>query len=151
MNAQNQYEAGLALNCLANICTPDIARDLAADVVSLLNSSRIYVRKKAVLALYRIFLKYPDALRPAFPRLKEKLEDMDNSVVSSAVNVICELARKNPKNYLALAPILFKILTSSSNNWMLIKIIKLVTTNPPHPLVFCFPSHLFLLICSSEL
>ena len=48
-------------------------------------------------------------------------------VQSSAVSVICELARKNPKNYLSLAPIFFKLLTTSSNNWMLIKIIKLVS------------------------
>lgn len=48
------------------------------------------------------------------------------AVVSAAVNVICELARRNPKNYLSLAPQLFKLLTTSSNNWMLIKIIKLV-------------------------
>ena len=27
--------------------------------------------------MYKVFLKYPDALRPAFPRLKEKLEDPD--------------------------------------------------------------------------
>jgi AP-3 complex subunit delta-1 len=44
---------------------------------------------------------------------------------SAAVNVICELARKNPKNYLSLAPTFFKLMTSSTNNWMLIKIIKL--------------------------
>jgi AP-3 complex subunit delta len=48
------------------------------------------------------------------------------AVVSSAVNVICELAAKNPQNYLPLAPQLFKLLTTSSNNWMVIKIIKLV-------------------------
>ncbi|GIY52654.1 AP-3 complex subunit delta-1 [Caerostris extrusa] len=47
------------------------------------------------------------------------------SVQSAAVNVICELARKNPKNYLSLAPVFFKLMTSSTNNWMLIKIIKL--------------------------
>ncbi|CAJ0568040.1 unnamed protein product, partial [Mesorhabditis spiculigera] len=46
-------------------------------------------------------------------------------VQSAAVNVICELARKNPKNYLTLAPVFFKLMTTSSNNWMLIKIIKL--------------------------
>ena len=46
--------------------------------------------------------------------------------MSAVVSVVCELARKNPKNYLSLAPQLFKILTTSSNNWMLIKIIKLV-------------------------
>ena len=49
-------------------------------------------------------------------------------VQCSAVNVICELARKNPRNYLSLAPLFFKLMTSSSNNWMLIKIIKLVVT-----------------------
>lgn len=27
--------------------------------------------------MYKVFLKFPDALRPAFPRLKEKLEDPD--------------------------------------------------------------------------
>ncbi|PIO73524.1 hypothetical protein TELCIR_04505 [Teladorsagia circumcincta] len=62
---------------------------------------------------------------PTFQRLKDKLEDPDPGVQSAAVNVICELARKNPKNYLTLAPVFFKLMTTSSNNWMLIKIIKL--------------------------
>jgi hypothetical protein len=48
-------------------------------------------------------------------------------VQSAAVNVVCELARKNPKNYLSLAPVFFKLMTTSTNNWMLIKIIKLVS------------------------
>ena len=49
---------------------------------------------------------------------------------SAAVNVVCELARKNPQNYLSLAPVFFKLMTSSTNNWMLIKIIKLVNIYP---------------------
>lgn len=49
-------------------------------------------------------------------------------VQSAAVNVICELARRNPKNYLSLAPLFFKLMTSSTNNWVLIKIIKLAST-----------------------
>ncbi|RMX51650.1 hypothetical protein pdam_00021484 [Pocillopora damicornis] len=88
-------------------------------------STKPYIRKRAVLLMYKIFLKFPEALRPAFPRLKEKLEDGEPGVQSAAVNVICELARKNPKNYLSLAPLFFKLMTSSTNNWMLIKIIKL--------------------------
>lgn len=48
-------------------------------------------------------------------------------VQSAAVNVICELARRNPKNYLSLAPLFFKLMTSSTNNWVLIKIIKLAS------------------------
>ena len=33
-----------------------------------------------MLLLYKVFLRYPEALRPAFPRLKEKLEDPDPGV-----------------------------------------------------------------------
>lgn len=55
--------------------------------------------------------------------------DLATGVQSAAVNVVCELARKNPKNYLSLAPVFFKLMTTSTNNWMLIKIIKLVSAH----------------------
>ena len=123
---QSPFEASIAMNTLSNIMTPELASDLATDVVSLMSHSRHYLRKRSTLLTFKIFRNYPEALRPTFPQLKEKLQDPEVAVVSAAVNVICELARKNPKNYLALAPIFFKILTSSGNNWMLIKIIKLL-------------------------
>ncbi|TGZ70822.1 hypothetical protein CRM22_002977 [Opisthorchis felineus] len=121
----NMYDAGVALSGLSCFMTQDLAMDLYSDVLSLTNSTKPYLRKKAVLLLYRVFLNHPEALRICFPRLKEKLEDPDPGVQSAAVNVICELARKNPKNYLSLAPVFFKLMTSSTNNWVLIKIIKL--------------------------
>lgn len=128
---QNQYIIGTAISGLAQFATTDLSRDLAHDLVVLTTSSRPYVRKKATLVLYKIFLQFPDALRPAFPRLKDKLDDAESSVQSCSVNVICELARKNPKNYLSLAPIFFRLLTSSQNNWMRIKIIKLFAALTP--------------------
>ncbi len=117
-----------------------------------MTSTKPYIRKRAVLLLYKVFLNNPDALKPSFPRLKEKLEDPDqgkliqqknkndlnvfiSGVQAAAVNVICELARRNPKNYLALAPIFFRLMTTSTNNWVLIKIIKLVNR-----IVFLFVS-----------
>ncbi|KAI1727971.1 AP-3 complex subunit delta-1 domain-containing protein [Ditylenchus destructor] len=125
LQSTNMYDVGVALSGLACFATTDLARDLVNDVVNLLSSSRTYVRKKAVLLLYKIFLKYPESLRPTFPRLRDKLEDPDPGVQSAAVNVICELARKNPRNYLSLHEVFFKLMNTSSNNWMLIKIIKL--------------------------
>lgn len=125
LNAQNQYEAGLALSGLSCFISADLAEDLANDIMTLMSSTKPYLRMKAVLMMYKVFLWYPEALRPAFPKLKEKLEDPDPGVQSAAVNVVCELARKNPKNYLSLAPVFFKLMTTSTNNWMLIKIIKL--------------------------
>lgn len=125
LNSQTQYDAGLALSGLSCFISHDLARDLVNDIMTLLTSTKPYLRKKAVLMMYKVFLRFPEALRPAFPRLKERLEDPDSGVQSAAVNVVCELARKNPKNYLSLAPVFFKLMTTSTNNWMLIKIIKL--------------------------
>ncbi|VDK48871.1 unnamed protein product [Anisakis simplex] len=125
LHSANIYDISVTLNALSCFVTVDLARDLCNDIINLLCSSRPYIRKRAVLLLYKIFLKYPDSLKPTFVRLKERLEDSDPGVQSAAVNVICELARKNPKNYVTLAPVFFKLMTASSNNWMLIKIIKL--------------------------
>ena len=122
----NQYEIGMAINCLANIATKDLARDCISDLVLLMNHSRAYVRKKAVLAIFKLYVKFPQGLRLTFEKLKDRLDDSESSVISTAVNVICELANKNPRNYLAMAPKFFRLLTTSSNNWMLIKVVKLL-------------------------
>uniref|UniRef100_G3TUF8 AP-3 complex subunit delta-1 n=1 Tax=Loxodonta africana TaxID=9785 RepID=G3TUF8_LOXAF len=134
LSSPSQYDTGVALTGLSCFVTPDLARDLANDIMTLMSHTKPYIRKKAVLIMYKVFLKYPESLRPAFPRLKEKLEDPDPGVQSAAVNVICELARRNPKNYLSLAPLFFKLMTSSTNNWVLIKIIKLATFGDLTPL-----------------
>lgn len=127
----NPYEIGLAINALANIATSDLARDLLSDIVLLMQNPHGYVRKKATLVLYKLYLRYPQGLRVTFDQLKNRMEDSDTSVVSCAVNVICELANKKPKNYLGLVPIFFQLLTSSSNNWMLIKVVKLLSSLVP--------------------
>ncbi|ETL89193.1 hypothetical protein L917_11853 [Phytophthora nicotianae] len=127
----SEYEVGLAINVLANIVTTDLARDLLGDVLAMMGSPKPYVRKKATLVLYKMFLRYPQGLRLSFDRLKERMEEPDVTVVSCAVNVICELANKKPKNYLGLAPQFFRLLTTSSNNWMLIKVVKLLASLVP--------------------
>ncbi|KDO18891.1 hypothetical protein SPRG_15843 [Saprolegnia parasitica CBS 223.65] len=127
----NEFEVGLALNAMANICTTDLARDLLGDILALMNSHKPYVRKKATLILYKLFLRYPQGLRLSFDRLKERMEEPDVGVVSCSVNVICELANKKPKNYVGLAPQFFRLLTTSSNNWMLIKVVKLMSSLVP--------------------
>ena len=124
LNSQNVWEQGLALSCLSNICTSELGEILVSEVANLLSSQRSYLRKKTLLTLFKIFLQYPAALRPAFPRIKEKLEDPDPSVTAAAVNVICELARRNPRNYLGMAPVFFKLFSNITNNWTLIKIVK---------------------------
>jgi len=50
----------------------------------------------------------------------------DSSVTAAIVNVICELGWRRPQDFLSLAPRLFELLVDSGNNWMAIKLIKLV-------------------------
>jgi hypothetical protein len=114
-SAKSPYEIGLAISCLASIATPELAENLIGDLVSMLTSSRPYIRKKATLVLYKLYIQYPQGLRLTFDNLKRRLSDDNPAVVSCAVNVICELARKKPSNYLSLAPDLFNLLTNSSN------------------------------------
>ena len=122
----NEYEIGMALNACANIATEEVARICVSDIVDLMNHEKMYVRKKAVLAMYKMYLKFPHALRITFDKLKDKLDDIELPVTSCAVNVVCELANKNPKNYLNMAPKFFALLTNSNNNWMIIKVAKLL-------------------------
>ncbi|KAH7528729.1 hypothetical protein FEM48_Zijuj05G0103100 [Ziziphus jujuba var. spinosa] len=121
----NELEVSLALECLSRIATVDLARDLTPEIFTLLSSGKVFVRKKAVGVVLRVFEKYPDAVKVCFKRLVENLEGSDQQVVSVAVGVFCELALKNPRSYLPLAPEFYRILVESRNNWILIKVLKI--------------------------
>ncbi|KAJ6234387.1 ap-3 complex subunit delta-1 [Anaeramoeba flamelloides] len=125
--SQNTYQACVALDTLSNVCTLELARNLVSDVLTMTTSNRPFLRRMAILTLYSIFIKYPDALLGAFPRLKERLDDDDPNVQWAAVNVVCELVTKTPKNFTALIPALFRKLKKYSNNWMLIKVLKAIS------------------------
>jgi hypothetical protein len=43
----------------------------------MLNHSKPVVRKRAVVALYKVFTMYPEVVSLGMPRLREKLEDPD--------------------------------------------------------------------------
>lgn len=134
LSSSQHLEVSVALGGIASVVTPSLAQEVSDDIIKMLNHSKPYIRKKAVLALHKIFLQYPEALQQSFARLKEKLQDPDPSVVSATVNVICELAKQSKaaqKTYIALAPQLYELLTNSKNNWMLIKILKLFSLLAP--------------------
>jgi hypothetical protein len=59
-------------------------------------------------------------------------ENEDASVTAAIVNVVCELGWRRPQDFLPLAPRLFELLVDSGNNWMAIKLIKLVSPRSIH-------------------
>lgn len=122
------HDVAAALNGLSHIITQELAQHLARDIIAMLSHSRPGIRKRAVIVLYSAILKYPEILDHAMPRLRDRLDDPDQSVVTATVNVVCELARRNPKPFVLLSPQLFHILTTETKNWLLIKIIKLFGT-----------------------
>ncbi|XP_043724501.1 AP-1 complex subunit gamma-2-like isoform X3 [Telopea speciosissima] len=76
LNHTNQYIVGLALCALGNICSAEMARDLAPEVERLLQFRDPNIRKKAALCSIRIIKKVPDLaenfISPAAALLKEK-------------------------------------------------------------------------------
>lgn len=72
--------------------------------------------------------------------------DEDSSVTAAIVNVVCELGWRRPHDFLPLAPRLFELLVDGGNNWMAIKLIKLV--RGPCVLSFAFPDHV--VVCHSH-
>lgn len=118
----------LPLVTLPHVITSSLAMSLLSDLLPRLSHSNPNVRKKTVVALYRLALAYPETLRPAWPKIKDLLtsEDEDSSVTAAVINVVCELGWRRPRDFLPLAPRLFELLVDGGNNWMAIKIIKLV-------------------------
>lgn len=125
LNLHNHFEIGLALSGIATIVTLNLSKDIVDDVCMKLTHSKPYIRKKAVLAMYKIFLQYPESLRVNFNRILEKLDDVDVSVVSATINVICEISKKSPSIFINYVPKFFTILEETKNNWLIIRILKL--------------------------
>lgn len=126
-SSNDVFKVGIALSGLSTIVTPELAKDIVDDLFLMLNSSKPYIRKKTVTALYKVFLEYPEALQSNFDNFTSKLEDPDKSVVSATISVICELSKKNPVPFIRLSPLLYEILIDIDDNWIIIRLLKLFT------------------------
>ncbi|KAG6192226.1 hypothetical protein E4U10_004296 [Claviceps purpurea] len=123
----------LPIATLPHVITPSLALSTLADLLPRLGHSQSNIRKKTLVTLYRLALVYPEALRAAWPKIKERLMDPneDPSVTAAIVNVVCELGWRRAHDFLPLAPRLFELLVEGGNNWMAIKLIKLFATLTP--------------------
>jgi AP-3 complex subunit delta len=122
----------LPITTLPHLITPSLANSVLSDLLPRLSHTHSNIRKKTIVTLYRLALVYPETLRAAWPKIKERLMDEkeDPSVTAAIINVICELGWRRPHDFLPLAPRLFELLVESGNNWMAIKLIKLVSGEP---------------------
>ncbi|XP_041014143.1 AP-1 complex subunit gamma-2-like isoform X2 [Juglans microcarpa x Juglans regia] len=97
LNHANQYIVGLALCALGNICSAEMARDLAPEVERLLQFRDPNTRKKAALCAIRIIKKVPDLaenfINPAAALLKEK----HHGVLITGVQLCTDLCKVSPE------------------------------------------------------
>ena len=112
---RNHFIAGLALCALGNICTAEMARDVAPEVASLLHSKNSYVRKKAALCSVRIVKKVPDLADEFVHGTSELLSDRHHGVLLCAVTLaleLCVLDQVHVTHFRKHVPVLVKILMS---------------------------------------
>ncbi|CAI9271010.1 unnamed protein product [Lactuca saligna] len=95
LNHTNQYIVGLALCALGNICSAEMARDLAPEVERLLQFRDPNIRKKAALCSIKIVKKVPDLaenfVNPVVSLLKEK----HHGVLLTAIQLCTDLCNLN--------------------------------------------------------
>ncbi|TIC17509.1 ARM repeat-containing protein [Wallemia mellicola] len=128
-----QSEPGLALTSFTSIATPELSVDLASDISRLTTHTKPSVRQKSVAAILKsITLTNDFELADFKKRLRERLNDQDPGVIVATVSAITELATSYPTQCLHFAPSLYRLLTSSTNNWLVIKVLKLFATLLPY-------------------
>ncbi|KQK01235.1 AP-1 complex subunit gamma-2 isoform X3 [Brachypodium distachyon] len=102
LNHSNQFIVGLALCALGNICSAEMARDLAPEVERLMRSRDANTKKKAALCSTRIVRKVPDLAENFMGLAASLLKEKHHGVLISAVQLCTELckASKDALEYL---------------------------------------------------
>ncbi|CAK7333633.1 unnamed protein product [Dovyalis caffra] len=97
LDERQEYIVGLALCALGNICSAEMARDLAPEVERLLQFRDPNIRKKAALCSIRIIKKVPDLaenfINPAAALLKEK----HHGVLITGIQLCTDLCKVSPE------------------------------------------------------
>ena len=75
----------LALKAVATLVTPEIAHQLIPEIKTLLRHTKPYIRKRAILALYRLVVVNPDCWISFQDKLKEELSSSSDSPNQHAI------------------------------------------------------------------
>jgi len=99
-----------ALTAICKLVNADTVPAVLPSVVELLGHAKESVRKKAIMALHRCWLKAPTATEPMLPRFRQMLCDKDPSVMAAAVSALYDLISADPLPYKNLVPSFVNIL-----------------------------------------
>lgn len=122
--------ASMGLNCISQIFEPEMVSQLYRELFALFTCSRPFIRKKVCALCYKIFLnsgENEDIIEEIIPYLSDRLKDSDPSVRMASISAIYEITKINQSLFIVTIPTVFQLLNETTNNWILIKLIKLLT------------------------
>jgi AP-3 complex subunit delta-1 len=87
------------------------------------------IRKKVCSLCVKLFKNAGDneeIIEELTPLLADRLKDTDLGVKMAAISSIYEITRINPTVFVVTIPTVYQLLQETKNNWMMIKLLKLL-------------------------
>jgi AP-1 complex subunit gamma-1 len=88
LNSSTQFVVGLALCTLGAIASPEMARDLAAEIDRLARSPNAYIRKKAALCAFRVVRKVPESIEIFLPATRSLLTEKNHGMIDTSQKLV---------------------------------------------------------------
>ncbi|RWS31256.1 AP-2 complex subunit alpha-2-like protein [Leptotrombidium deliense] len=151
LSSRNPIHVNLALQCIANIGSREMAETFGSEIPKLLVSGETIdvVKQSAALCLLRLYRTNPD-ISPTgewTSRIIHLLNDQHMGVVTAAVSLIESLVKKNPDEYKGCVSLavsrLSRVVTASYTDlqdytyyfvpapWLSVKLLRLLQNYPP--------------------
>lgn len=97
LESSNQFIVGCALIAIAEICKPDMCRDICSEVVKLMNDSNPFIKRRVALALLKIAKDCPDLIDTFSNKLDTYFTEKNNGVLICGLELITYLFNHYPK------------------------------------------------------
>ncbi|XP_063294131.1 AP-2 complex subunit alpha-2 isoform X4 [Pelobates fuscus] len=151
LSSRNPTFMGLALHCIANVGSREMAEAFAGEIPRVLvaGDTMDSVKQSAALCLLRLYRTSPDLVLTSewTSRVVHLLNDQHLGVVTAATSLITTLAQKNPEEFKTSVSLavsrLSRIVTSASTDlqdytyyfvpapWLSVKLLRLLQCYPP--------------------
>ncbi|XP_012816236.1 AP-2 complex subunit alpha-2 isoform X2 [Xenopus tropicalis] len=151
LSSRNPTFMGLALHCIANVGSREMAEAFAGEIPRILvaGDTMDSVKQSAALCLLRLYRTSPDLVltNEWTSRVVHLLNDQHLGVVTAATSLITTLAQKNPEEFKTSVSLavsrLSRIVTSASTDlqdytyyfvpapWLSVKLLRLLQCYPP--------------------
>lgn len=120
LESSNHFIVGCALTAITEICKPEMCRDMAPDVIKLMNDSNPFIKKRVALALLKIAKKCPDIIETFSGKMDTYFQEKNHGVLICGLELIryvfsvdSECIRKYRRYVKNLFSILKELITSS--------------------------------------